>query len=62
MQLEGKELEKVRLAKMVLSNPTLKDGSFQFSYQKPFDVLIDLTGSPEWWPRANNRRTTFKRS
>ena len=49
MHLSGNRLEKVRLAKSVLSNPILKDGSIQYTYQKPFDVLLDLTNLPAWW-------------
>lgn len=49
MQRPGNELEKVRLAKLVLSNPILKDGTIQFSYQKPFDVLLDLSSKENWW-------------
>jgi len=48
IKLGGNDLEKARLAKMVLSNPTLKDGKLQFAYVKPFDVLIDLTSLPDW--------------
>lgn len=51
MRLEGNELEKVRLAKMVLSNPTLTNRTIQFSYQKPFDVLLQLTSEKNWWRR-----------
>jgi len=51
MNLEGQELERVRLAKLVLSNPILTNRTLQFSYQKPFDVLIELTTSKIWWSR-----------
>jgi site-specific DNA recombinase len=51
MQLEGNELEKVRLAKLMLSNPILTDGNLGFDYKKPFDVLSDLTGHRKWWRR-----------
>lgn len=49
MQLEGKELDKMRLAKEVLSNPILADGNLRFDYRKPFDVLSELTGHRKWW-------------
>lgn len=52
MRLEGNELEKVRLAKMVLSNPTLANRTIEFSYQKPFDVLLQLTSEKIWWTRG----------
>ena len=51
MSFEGNELEKVRLAKMVLSNPTLANRTIEFSYQKPFDVLLQLTSEKIWWTR-----------
>jgi hypothetical protein len=49
MQKPGKELEKARLAKWVLSNPTLSNRTLQFHYQKPFDVLLQLAGQHIWW-------------
>lgn len=51
MNLEGNELEKVRLAKLVLSNQTLANRTIEYSYQKPFDVLLQLTSEKIWWPR-----------
>ncbi len=51
MQLDANELEKIRLAKMVLSNPTLLDRTIRFSYQKPLDDLFQLTDLPVWWRR-----------
>lgn len=57
MNLEGQKLEKVRLAKLVLSNPILTNRTLQYSYQKPFDVLIDLTSNKIWWTlRDSNPR------
>lgn len=44
MEIDGYELEKARLFKSMLSNLTLKDGSIGFSYEKPFDDLLSLTG------------------
>jgi hypothetical protein len=49
MRLNENLLDKVRLAKIVLSNPVLKDGTLCFSYQKPFDDLIELTNKNKWW-------------
>lgn len=49
MRTPGNELEKVRLAKLVLSNPTLKDRTIEYHYKKPFDVLLDLTSNKNWW-------------
>lgn len=64
MKLDGNELEKVRLAKMVLSNCMIKDGNFCFSYEKPFDVLLELTGVPQWWRRreSNPRPNIFSQA
>lgn len=52
MQRPGNELDKARLAKLVLLNPTLKDGTIEISYQKPFDVLLNLTSEKNWWRRG----------
>ncbi|MBK8202628.1 MAG: recombinase family protein [Bdellovibrionales bacterium] len=57
MRTPGNELEKVRLTKLVLSNPKLKDGTIEFCYQKPFDVLLDLTSNKNWWTRTSASRT-----
>ncbi len=43
MKNPGNELDKARLTKLVLSNPTLKDGTIDYDYGKLFDVLINLT-------------------
>jgi site-specific DNA recombinase len=43
MQLPGFELEKIRLAKLVLSNSTLTDKTMRFTYKKPLDDLFALT-------------------
>lgn len=52
MQLPGNELEKVRLAKLVLSNPTLSDRTMRYDYKKPLDELFNLTERPIWWRRG----------
>ena len=49
MQSEGNELEKARIAKLVLSNAILKDGTIEYDYQKPFDVLLKLASNDNWW-------------
>ncbi len=54
MQIDGNELNKVRLAKTVLSNPILTDGSLRFDYKKSFDVLVHLTGHRKWWNRQES--------
>ncbi len=52
MHLDGFELEKARLLKAMLSNPTLEDGIIEFNYRKPFDDLLHLTGGRNWWSLA----------
>jgi len=47
-----KNLERVRLAKLVLSNPKLRGGTIEYDYEKPFDVLPDLMGTPAEWRRG----------
>ena len=49
MHLDGFELEKARLLKSMLSNPTLANGIIEFNYRKPFDDLLHLTGGRNWW-------------
>lgn len=57
MSLEGNELNKARLARMVLSNPILKDGNLEYHYEKPFDELVFLTSHRNWWRwRESNPR------
>jgi hypothetical protein len=54
MQLNGFELEKVRLAKLVLSNPTLSNKTMRYDYKKPLDDLFALTERPIWWRRRES--------
>lgn len=58
MQMDGNELEKIQLARAVLSNPTLANRTMQFSYKKPLDDLLALTDRPIWWRPLNAVRTT----
>ncbi len=51
MHLDGNELEKIKLIKAVLSNIRMKDRTIYFDYEKPLDVLLDLTAVPVWWRR-----------
>jgi site-specific DNA recombinase len=54
MKLNENELEKMRIAKLVLSNPTLTNRTLRFDYQKPFDVFTDLTGGGIWCGREDS--------
>lgn len=51
MDLDGNELDKARLVKIVLSNPILKHRTIEFSYEKPFDVLLENVREKNWWRR-----------
>ena len=61
MKLSPNLLDKVRLAKLVLSNPTLLDKNLCFHYQKPFDDLIELVKVPVWWRRRESNPGPSKR-
>lgn len=50
-------LEKIKLDKMILSNPTLLDRTMRFTYKKPLDDLFALTDLPVWWTRRLRSRT-----
>ncbi len=52
MQSPENELDKARIAKLVLSNPILKDRTIEFHYEKPFDVLVKLASNENWWRRG----------
>ena len=52
MQMDGNELEKIQLARAVLSNCTLTNRTMGYSYKKPLDVLFPLTERPVWWRRG----------
>lgn len=56
IDLDGNELDKARLVKIVLSNPILKDRSIEFSYEKPFDVLLENASRKNWWRRRELNR------
>ncbi len=55
----GNELDKARVAKLVLSNAILKDRSIQFNYQKPFDVLLENATKENWWRLEHSTRTKW---
>ena len=42
-------LAQAEIVKLLLSNRLLKDGTIQYSYVKPFDVLVELTRGQVWW-------------
>jgi site-specific DNA recombinase len=52
MRLENNPLEKIRIAKVVLSNPVLVEGTLRYHYVKPFNVLLEIAGVPVWWRRS----------
>ena len=63
MKLSDDWLEKARLAKIVLSNSTLKDGILRYDYQNPFDVLIELTTKKNWWShQESNLEQSFRKA
>ena len=49
MELDPNLRDKARLARVVLSNPILKDATLCFSYQKPFDHLLKIPLDNKWW-------------
>jgi len=51
MQMDGNELEKIQLARAVLSNCTLTNRNMRYNYKKPLDDLFALTDRPVWWMR-----------
>ena len=53
MEIPGFELEKIRLAKLVLYNCTLEEKIMRFDYRQPLDELFNLTESKNWWKRSD---------
>ena len=49
MSLGDDLLAKAKMAKIVLSNPILVDGSIGFSYENPFDNLSENLTDKMWW-------------
>ncbi|MFT6633888.1 MAG: hypothetical protein ACJAS4_003861 [Bacteriovoracaceae bacterium] len=49
MDLGNDLLAKAKMAKIVLSNPILVDGSIGFSYENPFDNLLKNLTQKKWW-------------
>lgn len=56
MSLPGNELQKARLAKIVLSNPVLNSGTLEYHYQNPFDNLLKSLTSKSWWALTGSNR------
>jgi len=40
-----------KLIDIVSSNLILKDGTLEYRYRKPFDILVDSGGKGKWWRR-----------
>jgi len=59
MKLSNNELDKARLVKIVLSNPTLKNRTIEYTYEKPFDVLLEMTSEKNWWCRIKLTQSLF---
>ncbi len=45
----GTPEKKRRLVEIVSSNHVLRNGTLEFDYRKPFDILVDSGGSVKWW-------------
>ncbi len=41
---------KKRLVQIVSSNHVLRNGTIEFTYRKPFDLIVESGGSEVWWP------------
>jgi hypothetical protein len=52
-------LAKAKMAKIVLSNPVLVDGSIGFSYENPFDNLLKNLTQKKWWRKEDATRTSL---
>lgn len=52
-------IEKVNLAKTLLSNCTLKDGKLSYDYKEPFSYIVEMGQNKKIYPRldSNQRRT-----
>lgn len=46
--------QKRKLVEIVSSNHVLRNGSIEFSYRKPFDLLAASTSEEKWWPRGES--------
>ena len=63
MKMSTDLLKKAHLAKSVLSNPILENGTLRFTYRKPFDVLIELTSRKNWWfHQESNLEQSFRKA
>ena len=54
MYLQQTPAEQGRLLRVVLSNCTLKDGTPQFEYRKPFDILAEGSKTEKWLGREDS--------
>ncbi len=41
--------KKRKLVEIVSSNHVLRNGSLEFDYRKPFDILVESGGKEKWW-------------
>ena len=56
MSLGTDLLAKAKMAKIVLSNLVLRDGSIGFSYENPFDNLTKNLTAEKWWALTGSNR------
>lgn len=55
-------MAQAEIAKLLLSNRTMKDGRFSYSYVNPFDVLVGLTRGQVWRPHLeSNQELSFRK-
>lgn len=43
---------KREMLKLVLSNPRITDGTIEYNYEKPFDMLVNVTNLNGWGSRT----------
>ena len=48
---------KRKLVEIVASNLTLRNGSLEYHYRKPFDLLVNLSEKEKWWTNCKFART-----
>ena len=50
----GTPEEKRQLVEFVSSNHVLKNGSIEFKYESPFDLLVEGASKDKWWTRGES--------
>ena len=52
--IQQNQTEKKKLLKIIFSNFTLNGGNIDYTYKKPFDLIVEGASCSKWWTRGDS--------